>query len=116
MPFTKEEIEAIGLDEERRWKSTHAAIEAEIRQTNADYEEDRKEAFRLTAEIVAATRDEDKQALASDEAVAHGLSKLRKAKGAGLDSLLDQPYFARVITEEERKEIEFRLGTASFPK
>lgn len=116
MPFSKEEIEAIGLDEESRWKRTYESIEAEIRQTNLDYDEDRKEAYRLTAEIVAATRDEDKVALASDEAVAHGLTKLRKDKGTGLDSLLDQPYFARVVTEEEGRNIEFRLGTASFPK
>lgn len=116
MPFTKEEIAAIGSEEESRWQNAHREIEAEIRQTNVDYATDRQEAHRLTAEIVAAHRDEDKQALASDEAVAHGLTKLRKEKGAGLDGLLEQPYFARVITEEEGKEIEFRLGTASFPK
>src|SRR5262249_50304609 len=59
-------------------------------------------------------------ALASDEAVAHGLTALRKDKTQGLDSLEEQPYFARVVTEEltengAEKEIEFRLGTARFP-
>ncbi|MBI3540785.1 MAG: AAA family ATPase, partial [Deltaproteobacteria bacterium] len=51
----------------------------------------------------------------SDEAVAHGLTKLRKDKTQGLDSLEEQPYFARVVTEENNREVEFRLGTASFP-
>jgi DNA helicase II / ATP-dependent DNA helicase PcrA len=88
----------------------------EIKRTRSDYEQDKELARRLTAEIVAARRDEDKQALASDEAVAHGLSTLRRHKKEGLDSLLDQPYFARVVTEEEGKETNPRLGTASFPK
>lgn len=120
MKLTEEQAQEIGNDESTRWKTTHTAIVAEIKRTSADYEEDRKLARELTSQIVASTRDEDKAALASDEAVAHGLTALRKDKSQGLDSLEEQPYFARVVTDEitetgEQKEVEFRLGTASFP-
>jgi ATP-dependent DNA helicase UvrD/PcrA len=120
MKLTDEEAAQIGQDETARWKDTHAAVVAEIRRTAQDYEGDRKLARELTSQIVASTRDEDKAALASDEAVAHGLTALRKDKTQGLDSLEEQPYFARVVTDElteggEDKEVEFRLGTASFP-
>ena len=47
--------------------------------------------------------------------MAHGLTKLRKNKSEGLLSLAEQPYFARVVTEEGGREVEFRLGTASYP-
>jgi DNA helicase IV len=120
MALTDSQAAEIGEEETARWKATHAAVVAELRRTSADYEEDRKLARDLTSQIVAATRDEDKAALASDEAVAHGLTALRKDKSQGLDSLEEQPYFARVVTEElseagDVKEVEFRLGTASFP-
>ncbi len=120
MKLTEEQAQEIGNDESERWRQTHAAVIQEIQRTSADYEEDRKLARDLTSQIVAATRDEDKAALASDEAVAHGLTKLRKDKTEGLDSLVEQPYFARVVTNEVdedgvAKTVEFRLGTASFP-
>ncbi|HEX5037931.1 MAG TPA: 3'-5' exonuclease [bacterium] len=120
MAMTEEQAQRLGEEESGRWRETHAAVVAEIRRTSADYEEDRKLARELTSQIVAAARDEDKAALASDEAVAHGLTALRKDKTQGLDSLEEQPYFARVVTDEiteegAEKEVEFRLGTASFP-
>lgn len=77
---------------------------------------DTKEARRLTAELVNASNDEDRSSLASDEAVAHGLSKLRRGIAEDFDALAKQPYFARVVTEEvDGKSVEFRLGTVSFP-
>ncbi len=107
--------ETIGNDEDQRWRNVHASIVEEVRRTRADYEQDRHLARDLTSQIVAARRDEDKAALASDEAVAHGLTRLRKAKSTGLESLAEQPYFARVVTQENGRDVEFRLGTASFP-
>jgi len=53
--------------------------------------------------------------VANREMVAHGLVSLRKEKTDDLESLVEQAYFARVITEEDGKNIEFKLGTASFP-
>jgi len=105
----------VGKDEKERWESVYEAVVQEIKQTHKEWSADKKLARELTSQIVASRRDEDKASLASDEAVAHGLSKLRKDKTTGLASLIDQPYFARVITKENGKEIEFRLSTASLP-
>lgn len=117
MPLTEKELKEIALDEEGRWKKSFANIIEEIKRTNSDFKADQALARELTAQIVSInTRDEDKSALASDEAVAHGLSKLRKNKASGLENLAEEPYFARVITQEEGKQVEFKLGTASFPK
>lgn len=109
------DIEAIASDEETRWIGAHKAIIEEIHRTGNDYERDRDLARELTAELVAATREEDMMGIASDEAVAHGLTKLRKSMSKDFDGLAKQPYFARVVTDESGKNVEFRLGTASFP-
>jgi len=115
MPLNETEAQNLGNSEEELWKRVHAAILAEMRQTRSDFELDRRTARDLTSQIVAARREEDKAALASDEAVAHGLARLRKDKSSDLESLAEQPYFARVVTQEGDREIEFKLSTASFP-
>ncbi|MFO1463291.1 MAG: 3'-5' exonuclease [bacterium] len=115
MPLTEQEAQALAQSEEELWTGVHAAILGEMRRTRSDFELDRRTARDLTSQIVATRRDEDKAALASDEAVAHGLARLRKDKSSDLESLAEQPYFARVVTREGDREIEFKLGTASFP-
>ena len=82
-----------------------------------DTEEDR--AQELTAQIVNARRDTDKQMLASDEAVSHGLAKMKRTELKGIEKLVERPYFARIVLEEEDettgklRKIEFRLGTSA---
>ena len=61
-------------------------------------------------------REEDQQQIMSDEAVAHGLSRLREGQLNKLELLLEQPYFARLECEENGKRFSFYLGMASFPK
>jgi DNA helicase IV len=56
----------------------------------------------LTSEMVETRRDEDKQQLASDEAVGHSLSHRQKAELSRLERLLRRPYFARFSVEEVR--------------
>jgi DNA helicase-2/ATP-dependent DNA helicase PcrA len=116
MSFTENDAQEMGQNEEERWQKTHTAILNEMHRTRSDFEKDRQLARDLTSQIVATRRGEDKAALASDEAVAHGLAHLRKNKSSGLESLAEQPYFARVVMVEEGTEIEFKLGTASFPQ
>lgn len=113
--MSENKYQIIGEDEEKRWLEVHEAVKEELKKSKKDWEQDKALARELTSQIVATRRDEEKSALASDEAVAHGLSKLRQEKTSGLDSLLEQAYFARVITSENGKNIEFRLGTASLP-
>ena len=80
----------------------------------------RNEAVRaqqLTSRIVAARRDVDKQLLASDEAVSHKLVDMKQSEIESIDKLIEKPYFARIILDEDdgakRKSIEFRLGVAA---
>lgn len=69
----------------------------------------------LTASMVEVRRAEDKQLLASDEAVSHALKDKARLDVAAIETLLKRPYFARVVLEEElesgsTKKIEFKLG------
>lgn len=116
MNFSPEQINEIVVDEEARWRRTYAAIRAEEERARRDMIRDRSVARQLTAELVGARRAEDKAQLASDEAVAHGLSKLRRTITEDIGSLAKQPYFARVVTDEGGREVEFCLSTVSFPK
>jgi len=115
MEKNDEKSREIGQEEEARWQKAHAAIVKEIKRTRSDYAQDRQLAQELTAQLVAATREDDVMDVANREMVAHGLVSLRKDKADDLESLEEQPYFARVITEEDGRQIEFKLGTASFP-
>ncbi len=73
----------------------------------------------LTAELVAATRDEDKAMLASDEAVSHALRDKRTDDMKALTQLNENPYFARFVVEEDRDgkpiQLEYKLGFAANP-
>lgn len=87
--------------------------QAQSGQVRFSTEQDR--AKELTAELVATRRDEDKQMLASDEALSHRLRDMKHEELKGLDKLLERPYFARLVLEEEingrLKKIEYKLGT-----
>jgi len=116
MEISKDQIEEIVADEDSRWRRIHAAVLDEVTRANGDMHKDRKLARELTAELVGSRSVEDKVQLASDEAVAHGLSKLRRKMTEDYDTMAKQLYFARVVTDEDGKEVEFCLGTSSFPK
>jgi DNA helicase II / ATP-dependent DNA helicase PcrA len=69
----------------------------------------------LTSSLVAARRVEDKQMLASDEAVSHALKDRKEEELQTLGKLLDNPYFARMVIEEEDldgelTQREYRIG------
>lgn len=76
----------------------------------------------LTAELVAAHRDEDKQMLASDEAVSHALKHNHSDGVKSLSKLLKRPYFARFVIEEEDErrgntiQHDYRLGYSANPE
>lgn len=115
MALTEEEAAQIGKEEETLWQETYVAIVNEIHRQQTAFHENRKLARHLTTEMVATRREEDKIQLVSDELVVHGLTQLHKDQSEKLENLEEQPYFARVTTLEENKEVDFRLGTASFP-
>lgn len=113
--LTKEDQSIID-DELERYQSTFDKIKDAMLEAERQLVDDQNLAREMTAAVVAANLEEDKQALQSDESVAHGLAKLRLGKSNALGELVEQPYFARVVYEENGKQIEFRLGLASFPE
>ncbi|MBU0506528.1 MAG: UvrD-helicase domain-containing protein [bacterium] len=113
--LTKQDKELIE-DEVVRYEKTHEAITKEKNLKYKQFSDDGQLARELTSQIVNARRDEDKQALQSDESVAHGLAKLRKEQSHGLSLLEEQPYFARVVYHEKGRDVEFKLGIAGFPE
>ncbi len=80
---------------------------------------ERERARELTAGLVAARRDEDKQMLASDEAVSHALKDHFDNNIKTISKLIEKPYFARIELEEEEhgrpKSIEYKIGFAANP-
>lgn len=102
-------------DEEHRFRSAHERIVKEIELKANQLKNDRQLARELTSQVVATRREEEKQALQSDEYVAHGLARLRLSQTHALADLVKQPYFARVIYHEKGRDVEFKLGLASFP-
>ena len=113
--LNKEDLELIH-DETERYESAHSRIVKEAHKKSHELQDNQRLAREITSEIVATQRDEEKQALQSDESVAHGLAKLRLQQTNQLGDLLEQPYFARVVYHENNKDIEFKLGLASFPE
>lgn len=113
--LTKKDLKLIH-DEEDRYKKTHQRIVEEVHLKTHQLKDDQTLARQLTSEIVATQREEEKQALQSDESVAHGLAQLRLKQSNALADLIEQPYFARVIYHEKSRDIEFKLGLASFPE
>lgn len=59
--------------------------------------------------------EEDKQQLISDQAVAQRLSEMKKDELETIEKLLDRPYIARIVLEEElptgkQQKIEYKIG------
>ncbi len=113
--LTSQDIEIIE-DELKRYDDAFCQINQAIQQKLKQFSQDKELARDLTAQIVGTSREEEKQALQSDESVAHHLTKLRLAATQALSDLGEQPYFARVIYNEKGRDIEFKLGIASFPE
>jgi DNA helicase IV len=75
----------------------------------------------LTADLVSLRRAEDKQLVASDEAVSHGIVHKCRTELEVIDKLLKRPYFARFIVAEDTedgkvRELEYRLSSFSNPE
>ena len=110
------EAQSIIDEEERILAEVLASLQTQVEKSSIQFVDQEKLSRELNAKYVASTRDDVKQSLASDSAVAHGLSKLKRAEVNGLDKLIDRPYFARLVIEEQMqngstKKVEYRIGT-----
>jgi DNA helicase-2/ATP-dependent DNA helicase PcrA len=113
-----EEIPSEALaTEEEMLRSTIESLTAQRSAGFGKLSRESERARELTSQLVAARREEDKAMLASDEAVSHALKDQKGTELATIEKLLDKPYFARVVLEEEvasgTKTIEYKLGFAA---
>ena len=108
------------LEEETVLKDVYASLREQLKRDLVRFSIESERARELTAALVGASRAEDKQMLASDEAVSHELTDQKKKDVTAIDTLLKKPYFARILLEEETpsgdiKPIEYKLGFAANP-
>ena len=110
-------IESIINNEEKILKEIVSSLKKQLASYYQRFTDESTKARELTSEIVASTKDEQMQQLANDEAVSHRLADNMKKEVKKIDTLIDKPYFARIVLEEikgdKTREIEYKLGTTS---
>lgn len=113
------EAEILIKHEEEVLEHVKDSLFRQAQKSSNDFAKHSHRARELTAELVAARGDSDKQLINYEETISHRLSKHKKHQVAVLDKLLSKPYFARVIVEEQRNgrphEIEYKLGFFANP-
>ncbi len=109
-----EEVKILIEEEEKILKEVLKSLESQIFTQYSKLDSESRKAKELTSKIVSTRKDEEKQMLASDEAVAHLLQKANREEIKNIKKLIKKPYFARVALEEEIngeiKNIEYKLG------
>lgn len=107
------EIQKLLQYEEECFNKIEASIEEQSNRGKLQLSAESEKAKDLTSELVASRREEEKQQLASDEAVSHSLRDLKKEELQTLEALKEKPYFAHLILDEDDgRKIEFFLGSA----
>jgi DNA helicase II / ATP-dependent DNA helicase PcrA len=106
--------------EELRLSDALSLISEQIHAAHSRLKIESDRARDLTSQLVATRRDEDKQLIASDEAVAHTLKDRKIVEIDELETLLHRPYFARIEVEEETegspKVLEYKIGFRANPE
>jgi DNA helicase IV len=116
--LTAEQQEMVAV-ETATLKSVLTSLEAQRDQKLERITRESGRARELTASLVNTRRAEDKQLLASDEAVSHALKDKFKLDDEVLTKLIKKPYFARIVLEDESngdiKELEYKIGAFANP-
>ncbi len=104
-------------EEEGVLDRTLTSLQSSFASESAKFHRRAKEARSLTSQIVNSTRDIDKQMLANEESISHSLSGRAKEESDTIEELLESPYFARIVLEEDsgasKRIIEYKLGKKS---
>jgi DNA helicase II / ATP-dependent DNA helicase PcrA len=118
MNLSAEAVEIIDGENEAL-KLVIRSLGAQIEQSLQRFSHEELRTRELTSQLVAATRDEDRAMLASDEAVSHALKTRKADEIEVLKKQIKQPYFARVVLLEEKDgqphQIEYKIGFAANP-
>ncbi len=113
------EMLALIIDEEDRLAQVIQSLSSQRELAKRRLRTESERAQDMTSQLVAARREADKQMLASDEAVSHGLRDRKREEITEIDTLLKRPYFARLVLLEsegsEERQIDVRLGTVGNP-
>lgn len=109
-------IDALIKREESILLDIKSSIEKQIEELSIRLRSEQDRAKELTADMVSTRREEDRQLIASDEAVSHALKDRYELELKDLKILQDKPYFARILLEEydeksdSFKNVEYRIG------
>ncbi len=118
MTLSSQEIEVI-TEEKQILAKTYESLISQQSENSTKYIVEKHRARELTVQLVSTRRPEDKAQLASDEAVSHQLRDMKGSDSTVLESLLDCPYFARVVLEENSngkpRKIEYKIGHHANP-
>ncbi|MFQ5444455.1 MAG: UvrD-helicase domain-containing protein, partial [Nitrospinales bacterium] len=100
--------------EERLYQKTVDSLAEQLPRVRASKISANLEAREMTRQLTNVRNEEERQALASDEEVAHQVFDIRKENDKALLELLQEPYFGRVVTsEDDGREVSFLVGKKS---
>lgn len=101
-------------DEEARFEKTVASLVSELPHVQEAKISANQAAREITAWLVTEWNPEERQPLVSDEAVAHRIVDIRNKSDQDLLELIREPYFGRVVTnEDDGSVVEFLIGKKS---
>lgn len=98
--MNKEELDII-KEEEQALQRVLTILRKELDEQKNRFRAEEERSRELTAELVSTRRAEDRQLLASDEGVSHMLKERSGETVSTLEQMLQKPYFARLVYEEE---------------
>jgi len=116
MTNTQINIDALIKREESILLDIKTSIDRQIDELSSRLRSEQDRAKELTADMVSTRREEDRQLIASDEAVSHALKDRYELELKDLKILQEKPYFARILLEEydeksdSFKNVEYRIG------
>lgn len=109
-----EEDKKLIEEEEALFYRTIESLCEELPQVRASKISANQAARELTSQMVNEWNPEERQPLVSDEAVAHKITDIRKETDQTLMELIEEPYFGRVVTDEDDgREVAFLIGKKS---
>lgn len=118
MALEEKDLELIN-QEENVLKETFTSLLDQEKEGAKRLSAESSRARSLTSELVTARRVEDKVQLASDEAVAHKLRDMKGEDNSTIATLIERPYFGRIILEETAngrpRTVEYKIGYHANP-
>lgn len=113
LPMNEEDLKFIET-EERLFQATVESLSEQLPKVRASKISANLEAREMTRQLTNVRNEEERQALASDEEVAHQIFDIRKENDKALLELIQEPYFGRVVTsEDDGREVSFLVGKKS---